>query len=281
MNQGCNFQNSKIGFFVRVATRIILEIPVLVTGFFTILQIYNHYRTTMKRKNHPSLFAFLAPVLFILVIAAGCKKDDNKPETVIDVEGNAYEIVTIGTQVWMAENLRTSSYNDGTAIPLVTDATAWTNLDSPAYCWNNNDEINLGVTYGAFYNFYAVDNASNGGKNICPDGWHAATDAEWSTLVDYLGGNDLAGGKMKTTGTTYWNALNEGATNSSGFSALPGGDRWIDGQFYNRGINAHFWTATAVNLTDAWYRGLVCDDKNTYRYQDPKTNGFSIRCIRD
>ena len=118
---------------------------------------------------------------------------------VTDDDGNVYHSVTIGTQVWMVENLKTTKYNDGTSIPLVTDATDWHNLLTPGYCWNNNDEATYKATYGALYNWYTVNTG-----NLCPTGWHVPGDAEWTTLTTYLGGEDVAGGKLKEVGITHW-----------------------------------------------------------------------------
>ena len=130
--------------------------------------------------------------------------------SVNDVDGNTYNVVAIGTQVWMAENLKTTKYKNGTAIPLITDLTAWMSLTTPGYCWYD-------ATYGALYNFYTLSTGS-----LCPTGWHIPSDAEWTTLTDYLGGETVAGGKLKETGTAHWTTPNSGATNAFGFKGLPG-----------------------------------------------------------
>jgi len=137
-----------------------------------------------------------------------------------DIDGNVYNTITIGTQIWMKENLKTTKYNDGSSIPLVTDNTAWINLSTPGYCWYNNDAATYKSAYGAMYNWYTV----NTGK-ICPPNWHVPTDTQWETLITYLGGKIIAGGKMKETGTAHWTSPNIGATNETGFTALPGGYR--------------------------------------------------------
>ena len=179
------------------------------------------------------------------MLTNSCKKDDNSSKkeennstTVTDIDGNVYHTVKIGAQTWMVENLRTTRYNDGTAIPLVTGNTAWGSLTTPGYCWYNNDQATYGSTYGALYNWYAV----NRGK-LCPTGWHVATDAEWTQLTDYLGGVWVAGGKMKEAGLSHWESPNEGATNSSGFTALPGGHRISAGSFYLLALHALFWSS--------------------------------------
>jgi uncharacterized protein (TIGR02145 family) len=145
-----------------------------------------------------------------------------------DIDNNRYEIETIGSQTWMAENLKTTRYNDGSAIPLIADDdTAWGTASTnkaPAYTWYGNDVSNL-ITYGALYNWYAIDMLLNGSKNVCPTGWHVPTDVEWTTLTNYLGGTGLAGGKMKEAGLAHWTSPNSGATNESGFAGLPSGYR--------------------------------------------------------
>lgn len=163
--------------------------------------------------------------------------------TVTDSDGNVYNTVTIGTQVWMAENLRTTKYKDNTAIPLVTDNTAWTNLSTPGYCWYNNDAATNKSTYGALYNWYTV----NTGK-LCPTGWHVPTDAEWSTLTTCLGGVGVAGGKLKEAGTSHWMSPNVGATNETGFTALPSGYRYAGGTFEYNGLGGWWWSSTESSL---------------------------------
>ena len=193
-----------------------------------------------------------------------------------DIDGNAYHTVTIGTQVWMVENLRTTKYNDGTSIPLVTDAAAWSTLTTPAYCWYNNDEATFKSTYGALYNWYAV----NTGK-LCPTGWHVPSDAEWATLITYLGDTTKAGGKLKETGTTHWVSPNTGATNSTGFTALPGGSHYTNGVFYLNGKYGWYWGTTENTSSDAWHIYLQYNTSLIYRTAGSKGLGFSVRCLKD
>jgi uncharacterized protein (TIGR02145 family) len=193
-----------------------------------------------------------------------------------DVDGNHYKTVLIGTQVWMAENLKTTKYNDGTAIPLVTDGAAWGALSTPGYCWYNNDAATYKATYGAMYNWYTV----NMGK-LCPTGWHVSTDAEWTTLTTYLGGTSIAGGKLKETGTAHWASPNTGATNESGFTALPGGYRYYNATYYSIGSNGAWWSSTEASTSSAWYRYVGCDYSYVYRDGSNKGCGFSVRCVRD
>ena len=137
-------------------------------------------------------------VAVILLMVTGCKKTD-EPETVTDIDGNVYKTVVIGTQTWMAENLKTKLYNNGDLIPDVTSEIEWDGLGTDAFCWYNNDQQTYKATYGALYNWYAV----NTGK-LWPAGWHVPSDAEWTTFIDFLDGRDYAGGKMKEMGTLHW-----------------------------------------------------------------------------
>jgi len=198
--------------------------------------------------------------------------------SVSDNDGNTYKTIVIGTQEWMAENLKTTKYNDGTAITNVTDNTAWTTAGA-AYCWYNNDAATYKATYGALYNWYAVDPTSNGNKNICPTGWHVPTDVEWTTLTTYLGGETVAGGKMKESGTTHWTTPNTGADNSIGFTGLPGGTR-IGGGSFNIGINGTWWSSTAINGLYALASLLVYNSSDAYRSNTTKDIGFSVRCLK-
>ena len=193
---------------------------------------------------------------------------------VTDIEGNIYPTIKIGEQVWMAENLKTTKYSDGTAIPNVTDNTAWAGLSTGAYCWYNNDVNNKNI-YGALYNWYAL----NAGK-LAPTGWHVPTDAEWTTLTTYLGGENIAGGKLKEVGTTHWQSPNTEATNESGFTAIAGGYRASGGiSFPNFGASAFWWSSSEYSATEARNRYLMYNDGIAYKNSYAKTNGFSVRCI--
>jgi uncharacterized protein (TIGR02145 family) len=193
-----------------------------------------------------------------------------------DKDGNLYSVVKIGNQVWMAENLKTTKYNNGTSIPLVTENAEWSNLTTPAYCWYGNDEVNYKNTYGALYNWHAV----NTGK-LCPTGWHVPTDEEWTTLINFLGGTRLAGGKIREAGTEHWSSPNTGATNVTGFTALPGGNRFYDGTFNFLGFNGNWWSSTESSSTHAWNWSMTYNTSSIYRRQYYVRYGFAIRCIRD
>jgi uncharacterized protein (TIGR02145 family) len=179
----------------------------------------------------------------------------------------------------MSENLKTSRYRNGGLIPNVTDNTAWSNSTTGAWSYWGNQVSNNAI-YGKLYNWYTTL-----GDTLCPTGWGVPTDVEWTTLTTYLGGESVAGGKMKSVGTAYWDSPNIGATNESGFSGLPGGFRSNDGNFNSIRGTAFFWSATesgSFSFTTAWFRDLDPSDSNVGRvnYYN-KAVGASVRCLRD
>ncbi len=178
----------------------------------------------------------------------------------------------------MKENLKTTKFSDGTSIPFVTDNSTWGNLATPGYCWYNNDLANKNI-YGALYNWYAV----NTGK-LCPKGWHVPSDAEWTTLTAFLGGEIVAGGKLKETGNSHWNAFLDPeplTTNETGFTALPGGLRRLDGMYNNLGDYVYWWSSTDDDATTAWFRAIRNWLSSTLTSSTDKENGFSVRCLKD
>jgi uncharacterized protein (TIGR02145 family) len=210
-------------------------------------------------------------------------------QTVKDIDGNAYPVVTIGSQVWMAKNLQTTRYPDGTPIPLVDTITAWDVLDenSRAYCWFG-DEINNKDTYGALYTWAAAmkgaessDANPSGVQGVCPTGWHLPSNAEWEELERFLGGTDVAGGKMKEAGTTHWADPNTDATNESGFTGLPGGYRSNIGTFGRFASYGSWWNSDEYSETSAYYRLLNFGNTAIYKLHLSKEVGFSVRCVRD
>jgi uncharacterized protein (TIGR02145 family) len=216
----------------------------------------------------------ISGLIIILAFVYACKKSKNPPspdDIIIDIEGNIYNTVTIGTQTWMAENLKTTRYKNGTTIPLVTDNTAWAGLTSPGYCWYNNDEAANKATYGALYNWYTVNTG-----NLCPTGWHVPSDAEWTTLTAYLGGKNVAGGKLKETGTAHWASPNTGATNETSFTALPGGARYYLGSYFNFGSYGYWWSS---NEPSFWF--LLYFGSYVSKGVDYKKISCSVRCLRD
>ena len=222
-------------------------------------------------------------LLFIscMILAVGCNKksDDNSssPLTVKDIDGNVYPTVTIGTQVWMAANLKVTHYRNGNLIPEVMDATQWLNLTTGAICGYNNDYLSFGNTYGALYNWYAADDY----RNLAPDGWHIPRLDEWTTLINTLGGQSIAGGKMKETGTLLWDAPNMGATNSSGFSAVPGGLRDLQVGFRSLGSIGCWWSSTGYTQEEANFTFITYTDATATTFIGFKASGYSIRCVKN
>jgi uncharacterized protein (TIGR02145 family) len=199
--------------------------------------------------------------------------------TVTDAEGNIYNIITIGVQVWMAENLKTTTYHNGDLIGTSTPATLDISGEStPKYQWPVNGIESNVVVYGRLYTWYVVtDN-----RNICPTGWHVPSDTEWTTLSTFLGGEDVAGGKLKETGSTHWIGPNPGATNETGFTALPSGYRtW--GEFSgNFGYTGYWWTSLE-NGDSSNGSGRWVNTENSSLHSDPlwKKEGFPVRCLRN
>jgi uncharacterized protein (TIGR02145 family) len=198
--------------------------------------------------------------------------------TVTDIDGNVYNTVTIGTQVWMKENLKVTKFRDGTAIPTTSPA----NLDisgesTPIYQWAYEGNESNVANYGRLYTFYVATDS----RNICPTGWHVPTDVEWTALTNFLGNTGVAGGKLKESGTTHWSSPNEGADNSSGFTALPGGNRNYAMNFALFSFRAFFWCTTEFDATNAYHRYLEYNTTFVVRNNTSKASGFSIRCLKD
>jgi uncharacterized protein (TIGR02145 family) len=204
------------------------------------------------------------------------------PGEASDVDGNIYKTVTIGMQIWMTENLKTTKYRDGSEIPRVTDNTEWSSLTTGAFCWYKNDETKYRNMYGAYYNFHAVSTSK-----LCPTGWHVPTDTEWTELTTFLGGNNT-GGKLKEAGTIFtsppgfWYSPNTDATNETGFASRPGGQRFNSGSFYYDGYYGYWWCSREPSQSSAWYRSMESMDGGVGRsWGDNKKQGFSIRCLKD
>jgi len=215
-------------------------------------------------------------IIILIGILHSCKKDvDN---TIKDIDGNVYTSVTIGTQVWMVENLKTTRYRNGDLIGTTTPATLDISLEStPKYQWAYDGNESNVATYGRLYTWYAVTDS----RNVCPTSWHVPTDAEWTTLTTYLGGDSVAGGKLKETGTTHWIDPNWGATNESGFTALPGSLRWPYGAFSGVGVWGNWWSSTEYSSTFTYYRTMGYDSSIAGSLYTLKSYGFSVRCLRD
>ena len=209
--------------------------------------------------------------------------------TINDVDGNTYRTIQIGTQTWMAENLKTTKYNDNSDIPLEINGAAWIGLTSPAYCWYNNSESTYKNVYGALYNWYAVDPTSNGGKNVCPTNWHVPKHEDWEILLERLGSftNTMpgyhiyyGGGRLKEEGMSHWLAPNEGGSNDVGFTALPGGIMHSDGNFYGINEIGSWWSSTPFN-NNAFCSQLDNTTSYLIHSSNIKDFGFSVRCVRN
>jgi uncharacterized protein (TIGR02145 family) len=200
--------------------------------------------------------------------------------TVEDIDGIIYKTIPIGSQVWMAENLKTTRFNDGANIPEVTGFGAWTDLTTPARAWCFNNDSLYKDLYGAYYNWFAVST----GK-LCPVGWHVPSDNEWLVLVTSLGGDKVAGSKLKEAGKNNWISSNKNATNESGFTAIPAGFRSTnDGSFAGSGEIGGWWSATEESQSvfgSSWCRWLHGDTTLVVRNERFKKEGFTIRCIKD
>lgn len=241
-------------------------------------------------------FAFLLLGLMLL----GCSNDNNSSNNnnnnnaiVNDIDGNNYETVSICNQVWMKSNLNVSKYTDGTPIPQVTDQNQWTNLTTGAWCYYNNDPAN-GPIYGKLYNWYAVAGIHNAAsasnpalrKKLAPTGWHVPSNAEimefyFSCLISQA----VAGGKMKATGTIQignglWEEPNNGATNESGFTGLPGGYRTNLG-FDEKGIYGMWWNSDELNTTNSYNFSLKNNTNNALLFESQNNIGFSVRCMKN
>ena len=210
-------------------------------------------------------------------------------QTVKDIDGNVYPTVKIGSQIWMAKNLQSTRYPDGSPILLVDIIAEWDalNENSKAYCWYD-DQINNKTTYGALYTWAASMNGAassnanpSGVQGVCPAGWHLPSEAEWAELEEFLGGAEIAGSKMKEPGTTHWADPNTGATNESGFAGLPGGYRSNNGTFGRFGSYGSWWSSDQFSETSANYRLLNFGNTTIYKLHLSKEVGLSVRCIKD
>ncbi len=244
----------------------------------------------MKYLNQKSFIRLL--FIIMLICMAECKKDEPKiPTTYTDIDGNNYNVIVIGTQAWTKENLNTTRYNDGVSIPLILDGTSWSNLSTPGYCWYENDVADSKDIYGLLYNWYTV----NTGK-LCPKGWHVPTDAEFTTLTDYLisnnygyqgGGTDIAKSLAAPTGWTNFGTIGtvgngQSSNNSSGFKALAGGHRSYNGVYNDFGNYGFLWTASQNDANLAYYREILYNSSDVFKTCSlSKLVGFSVRCLKD
>ena len=218
-------------------------------------------------------YFFFEMLLLSISVIYGCEKETKLP---VDGDGNMYDTIRIGTQIWLAEDLKTTKYNNGVSIPLVTDNAQWASMSSAAFCWYENNPA-FNENYGALYNWWAVKVSF-----LCPVGYHVPTKEEWQTLIDYLGGEEIAGDKLKATGTQFWQTGNN-ATNVSGFTAMPGGMRNHNDGFYNSMRYDGYWWSSSQGITGTYGSRLKINysSDNTNLTSWFKQSGFSVRCIKD
>ena len=190
--------------------------------------------------------------------------------------GDNIETVMIGTQEWTTKNLNVSKYRNGDIIPEVKDLSQLRDLKTGAWCYYENNPKNVEI-YAKLYNWYAV----NDPRGLAPEGFHIPSDIEWVTLTNFLGGEDIAGGMLKTVGYKNWKIPNTSATNSISFKGLPGGYCGVNGVFYNMGIEGNWWSSSEVNISEAWGRLLSYNSSIARSSNASKTYGFSVRCLRD
>lgn len=218
--------------------------------------------------------SFLRPGIFAIMLGAitlFASSPSSGSTSVTDIDGNVYNTVTIGTQVWMKENLKVTKYRNGEVIgTTITTEFDFSGETSPKYQWGSE-----GGSYGRWYTWYAATDS----RGVCPTGWHLPTDAEWTTLTNYLGGESVAGGKMKLTGTTYWYSPNTGADNSSGWSGLPGGYHYYNNSHFLDRQGGYWWSATGYDKTRAWFRALSSSFASVERVNQGKSLGYSVRCV--
>ena len=198
--------------------------------------------------------------------------------TVIDLDGNVYYTIQIGTQTWMAENLKITKYNNGVPISEDTNGVSWLAQSTPLYCWYNNDAETYKSIYGALYNWYTIS-----AGNPCPVDWHVPNNDEWNLLIEYFGGAIDAGGKLKETSSSHWENPNEAADNQSGFTALPGGNRVSDatGSYWDIGAIGIWWSSSETNSTHAGSYQMSSQSSSVFRGSQGKNEGLSIRCVKD
>lgn len=222
---------------------------------------------------------------WLILLLTGSCQEDTPPSNSFVKEEYTYTSVMIGSQEWMVENLKNNTYCNGDPIPQVREPTYWSNLNTAAWSYYDNDKSN-NERYGKLYNWYAV--ADN--RNICPCGWHVPTNDEWAILIAYLGGEDVAGGKLKSTGTLQdgtglWYEPNTEADNSSGFTGIPSAGRGPEGGFGGLSTNGWWWTSSAYDPhganVDAWFRGLVHNHQSVFTNALSKNSGYAVRCIKD
>jgi len=235
--------------------------------------------------------SLLAIIGLMCLCMLSCKKNNEEPlpsnednnneiqcpASLTDIDGNTYNVVKIGNQCWMSENLKTTRFKDNTEIGYTINNGEWMSSNVALYAWYESDEAFYGSHYGALYNWHAANS-----DKLCPDGWHVPTKEEFEALASYLGGTEEAGGKLKETDTIYWATPNTGATNESGFSARGGGIRLSNGNYFYLKTNGCWWIeAQPLASCCAWHASLRYDKNNLFISTDAVRNGFSVRCLKN
>ena len=231
-------------------------------------------RIQLKGLNNWSTYHYRVVATNALGTAYGNDTSFRTLGTVSDIQGNVYQVAEIGTQTWMTENLKTKTLNDETPIPYVPDDNNWSLLTTPGYSVYNGSTG--GNPYGMLYNWYAIQT-----EKICPTGWHIPTNEEWDTLAAFLGGENVAGGKLKETGYSLWISPNAGASNEYGFKGRPGGFRNKNGAYYYQSSFAYFWCSDEYDAQNGGYRRLAYNITSLYKGHSLKTDGLSVRCIKN
>ena len=253
------------------------NIPIQLATLTDDTDLDNHILAVQHRLAEDAFLKEEAAKQIVSIWTCSLGWENEKVEnTVTDIDGNMYKTVQIGNQIWMAENLRVSKYRNGDLIQNATDDKAWENSEIGAWC-NYDNEPNNNSKYGKLYNWFAVDDK----RGVAPKGWHVPSDEEWDVLIEFLGGNDVAGGKLKQSGSKHWLIPNEVDKKDINFNALPGGYRNSVNAFCLKRIYGYWWSSTQGNNSYSWLRGLNHKTYNVYRYGDIKSNGFSVRCIKD
>lgn len=229
-------------------------------------------RGAFKRNDNAQqdMKTYLISVVIVLVFSRSLIS-----QSVIDSDGNSYPVIRMGKQFWLGTNLKTTKFNDGSSIPLVTEDSKWRYLDSPSYCWLNNDENNKEI-YGALYNWYAVDT-----KKLCPKGWHVPSNTDWNLLTAFLGSADFAGARLKEKGGEHWKGTLMDSSDEFGFTALPAGFRNSAGIFPSFANSYTVWWSSTKYGKDGCNRGLYFSNNILYQSHENCRSGFSVRCIKD
>jgi uncharacterized protein (TIGR02145 family) len=234
------------------------------------------FKSSLSKKDRKDYFPVIFLLVFVTSIIISCNKDDNSPDPLKDIEGNTYKTIRIGTQTWMAENLKTTILNNGTQIPQIINSEDWRNLYTEGYCWYNNDPDANRDTYGALYNGFTVSTGE-----LCPTGWHIPTREDWLTLREFLSDTINGGNSLKETGPEHWLPSNISADNSTGFSALPSGIRYFEGTFSSINSFTSFWSGTETSQNELWYISLYSGNSGVSMHHISKKYGFSVRCVKD